>query len=85
MKTQGLIESCNEIGGENPETGTDALNGERPDLVSLSLRVTVKAGARCGQDHLERVDPGHIGRDGNDCDHAFPTRSAEVFAPSLLT
>lgn len=72
MKTQSFIERSDVLASESSEVRTDSLNGDRPDLFGLRLRVTVQTGARAIEQDLERMDTLHVGGDRNDGDHASP-------------
>lgn len=72
MKAQRLIESYGKIAGKSPQERPDTLDRDGPDLLRLSLRVPVEAGARSIQQRLERIDAGHCGGDWYDRDHTSP-------------
>ena len=85
MKAQRLVESDRKIAGKSPEERPYALDRDGSDPLSLSLRVTLEAGARSVQQHLERMDAVNVEVTGTTVITPRPRRSAVVLAPSLLT
>lgn len=56
VEAQGLIEGGKQVGWQRPDLSTDALDGDRTNLLGLSFGVEPEAGLSCGQHDLKRID-----------------------------
>ena len=85
MEAQGVVKLAKDVGREHAALLADTLDGDRPNLLRLGLRVTVEVRRGGAQQHLERVHALDVGGDRDDGDHARPSRVAVEFAATLLT
>jgi hypothetical protein len=60
MDPKCFIKFSHDRRGKRPDLLTYALNGHRPDLLSLRLRVLLEASLIGPQKNLKRVDARHV-------------------------
>lgn len=66
VQAQRFVDSGHQARRDSPDSGPDALNGDRAHLLSLGLGVHPQARLVTWQQHLERKDPLHVAGDGHD-------------------
>lgn len=69
VKSHGVLEGAQQIGRKATRDGSDALNGYRPDLLSLRLGYMGQAARFGGEKHLKRVDPAGLACNRDDGDN----------------
>jgi hypothetical protein len=72
MQSQRLIDLEHDRGGNQPYPLTEALHGDRPDLLGLSLRVLPQATGHGWQANLNWVDPPNVRCDWKYRDYTAP-------------
>jgi hypothetical protein len=72
MQSQRFVDLEHDRDGHQPYLLTQALHGDRPDLLCLGLRVLPQASGRGQQPNLKWVDPPNVRRDRKYGDYAAP-------------
>ncbi len=72
MEAQCFVQRCGLRGIQLSDPGTDSSHGNRPNLLGLCLRITIKTAIAGREHHLERVHPLRVRGDRNDGHHASP-------------
>jgi len=66
VNAERLVEICLQVSGQQANSRSNPLDADGPHLFRLGLRIEGESYSGSWQQHLERVDPGGVGRHWHD-------------------